>query len=338
MRKLVLLAPLCALLTGCPMMPAPPDEAPRWRLFQSGLAAGLLSVSGTSASDVIAVGADSGAGPLVLHYNGQSWRELSSGARGDLWWITDRKLGASFFLVGEGGLILEYRTTDGSFVRHNGPGAETLFGAWGSAANNVYAVGGVPDEIDSSGVIWHYNGATWTNVDLSSIFPAGAPVLWKIWGRNASDIYVCGERGTLLHYDGAQWMQLPSPTTRTLFTIHGNATRVVTCGGRTSGVIAESINGTFSDVTPGAALQMNGTFVPASGEPVTVGAEGGVAFGRAAGWELEDTGLDLETNISFHAAWGDPDGGIWAVGGNLFNTPALDGVIAYFGAADPAGE
>ena len=50
----------------------------------------LLSISGTSPTDVYAVGADpeDGRGPLVVHYDGASWERLDSGATGDLWWIS----------------------------------------------------------------------------------------------------------------------------------------------------------------------------------------------------------------------------------------------------------
>ena len=47
----------------------------------------LLSVAGRSERDVYAVGADKGAGPLVLHYDGAGWQRLATGARGDLWWV-----------------------------------------------------------------------------------------------------------------------------------------------------------------------------------------------------------------------------------------------------------
>ena len=52
--------------------------------------AALLSISGTSPTDVFAVGADQkdGRGPYVAHYDGTGWRRLDSGASGDLWWIS----------------------------------------------------------------------------------------------------------------------------------------------------------------------------------------------------------------------------------------------------------
>lgn len=322
---------IAVLVAGCPS-PSEPDQA-RWQLPLSGLSGALLSASGTSATDIYAVGSDPGGGPLVVHYDGATWRSLDTGATGDLWWITDRPVDGRFFLVGQDGLALMYTPASGTFQKLDTPGGVTLFGVWGLSADNVIAVGGDPDEIDTSGVIWRYDGTQWTADDLSGISASGVPVLWKVWGRSNADVYVVGERGTILHYDGAQWTQLASPTTRTLFTVHGSASRVVACGGRTSGVIVELVGGAFQDVTPAGALQMNGTYVPSDADAVTVGLEGAIAFGGESGWALGDTGLTLDVNVSYHAAWVDPDGGIWAVGGNVFVDPAADGVLAYYGAA-----
>ncbi len=72
---------------------------------------GLLSVSGTSASDVYAVGTDpdDGLGPYVVHFDGQRWTRLNTAASGDLWWIATPMVGDSFFMAGAGGLILRYQ-------------------------------------------------------------------------------------------------------------------------------------------------------------------------------------------------------------------------------------
>ncbi len=327
-------------LTGCPTNTTPPDPEAEWKLALSQLPGGLLSVSGNSATDVYAVGADpdDDLGPLVVHYDGQRWTRLRSGACEDLWWITDRQVGDSFFLVGENGLVLRYRPATGEFERQTTPGTETLFGVWGVQPTNLFAVGGDIDELDTSGVIWQFDGSTWTAVDVTAINPAGIPVVYKVWGRSEDEIYAVGARGIILRYDGATWTQLESPTTRTLFTVHGSNDVVVGVGGAQSGVIIESTGGSFVDVTPPDTLQMNGAFVVPDGESITVGREGAVAFRRAGQWANENTGLNLDVILDYHAAWADSEGGIWAVGGNIVGEPRTDGVLAYFGTRDVATE
>ncbi len=331
-------AVLLALVSGCPTGTPPPQAD--WNRVLSGLPGGLLSVSGTSATDVIAVGANSndGRGPLVLHYDGEQWTRLNSGASDDLWWISDRRVGDSFFMVGENGLALRFRPDSGAFEQPVTPGNATLFGVWGVRPENVFAVGGDVSEPDTSGVIWRYDGATWTAVDVASIDPDGIPALFKVWGRNESEIYAVGARGAILRYDGLTWTQLASPTTRSLFTVHGNDDLVIACGGAQSGVIIESTGGAFVDVTPAATLQMNGGFAPSTGDSITVGREGAIAYRRSGAWENEDTGLNLDVILDYHAAWIDPDGGVWAVGGNIAGEPRSEGLLSYFGAADIATE
>lgn len=333
-RNQVVSAFVLGLVTavGCtPSEPQPPSAD--WNLVLSELPAGLLSVSGNSADDVYVVGADSGDGPAAYHYDGTTWTKLSTGASGDLWWTTDRQVGDSFFMVGDAGLALRYRPAAGTFERLTTPGSETLFGVWGSSPNNLFAVGGDSADADTTGVIWRFDGTTWTTMDTTNVNPDGIPLLFKVWGRSDNEVYAVGTRGTILRFDGTSWSQLASPTTRTLFTVHGNDDIVVACGGSQSGVIVESVGGgSFVDVSPAGVLQMNGTFA-GSDTTLTVGREGAVAFRDAGGWASEETGLNLDLVIDYHAAWIDPDGGVWAVGGNIIGEPQTDGVVAYFGTA-----
>jgi len=322
------------LVGGCPPVDPVAPQAD-WNLVLSDLPGGLLSVSGTASDDVYVVGADPGDGSSVYHYDGVAWTKLNTFASGGLWWISDRLVGDSFFMVGDGGLALRYRPASGGFETLATPGDETLFGVWGTLPSNVFAVGGDATNPDASGVIWHFDGTTWTAQDTTAINPGGIPLLFKVWGRSDSEIYAVGTRGTLLRYDGTSWSQLSSPTTRTLFTVHGNDDVVVACGGSQSGVIVESTGAAFADVTPTGLVQMNGAFA-ASSTVLTVGREGGVAFRGTSDWAGEDTGLNLDLVLDYHAAWVDSEGGIWAVGGNIIGDPQTDGLVVYYGIEDIA--
>src|SRR5690349_15798584 len=82
-----LLPLLGILLTGCPGDLPPPPPEPQWSLLARERSEALLAITGRSRSDVWAVGADRGQGPLVLHYDGTRWQEQATGHRGDLWWV-----------------------------------------------------------------------------------------------------------------------------------------------------------------------------------------------------------------------------------------------------------
>jgi hypothetical protein len=158
-----------------------------------------------------------------------------------------------------------------------------------------------------------------------------------VWGRSDSDLYVSGRLGLIFHYDGAQWAQVDvdaggvDATLLPLFTVHGNATQVVATGGLVGGVVYERQGSTFENRALPGLPQMNGIFLRPDGTGVAVGNGGSVAFRGASGWELQRPGLG--TALDLHAAWVDPDGGVWAVGGDL--TTSLDqGMVVYGGTAN----
>lgn len=296
-----------------------------------GLPPALLAVAGTSATNVFVVGADphDGLGPYVLHYNGQCWKRLRTGATGGLWWISFKPIDGAFYMVGEGGLILRYDLASGEFERQTGPGNEILFGVWGETASSIWAVGGSANNPSTGGIIWHYDGQSWQTVNLSHIFPGGAPRLFKIWGRNESDIYAVGQAGTILHYDGESWSKVVSATSRPLFTVHGNDNVVIATGGFADGVIVENAGDGFVDRTPRLIQQVNGVFAPpTSGAAVAVGINASFALRDTNGWTIAQT--DLDTRRDFHAVWLDPEGGAWAVGGDL-SVNLRDGLLVYAG-------
>jgi hypothetical protein len=136
---------------GDAIAPAANDAAAAndWQVIQEGLDAALLSVWGTSSSDVWTVGGDmaDGTGPLVLHYDGSEWQRLLTGqAAGTLWWVFGFE-GGPLYMGGDGGVILRYE--DEQFIRLQTPGQDTVFGIWGTAAatgpNEMWAVGGASE-------------------------------------------------------------------------------------------------------------------------------------------------------------------------------------------------
>jgi hypothetical protein len=332
-----------ALATTSTPTPLPSARPPVDFVLQN-LPGALLSISGTTATDVYTVGADAndGSGPMMLHYDGQSWRRLLTGATNTLWWISVTPIDGDFYLAGDGGLIERYRPSNGQFQIQTTPSsAPTLFGIWGADPTHIWAVGGDLLDPDAGGVVWRYDGSTWSaDPTLADFRPAGVPTLYKVWGRSTSDVYVSGRNGIVLHFDGAQWSAVPVDaggidlSQLPLFTIHGNAAQVVASGGFSAGALFELSGGTFENRAPSLAPQMNGVFLAPDGTGVAVGVAGTVALRDDAGWHLQAPAI--QTGLDFHGAWIDPDGGKWAVGGEL--TTSLDqGIVAYGGSATISG-
>jgi len=305
----------------------------------------LLSVSGLQSESeehehsnappgIFAVGADpgDGLGPFVVGYDGDHWRRILTGATGDLWWISDRPIDGAFYLSGEDGLVLRLDSETDAVEQLETPGGPLLFGIWGADAQHIWAVGGDLADEDHGGVVWFYDGSTWTNVEeIAAARPEGIPTLYKVWGRSEREVYAAGRLGVILRFDGSTWNEVPSDSQRPLFTIHGNSRSVIASGGFVDGVILELEGTSFVDHTPTDALQLNGVFLSEDGPGAAVGIEGSFAVRSADGWRLSEP-LETRGARDLHATWIDQHGGVWAVGGNL-STRLDEGVLAYAGPA-----
>ncbi len=318
----------------------------RWQLVASELPEAVLSIAGRSDRDVWAVGADKGKGPLALHYDGTAWTRVATGSSGTLWWTQSFADGTTLMAGAQSTILV---TTDGAtFTRQHTPGLAnaTVFGLWGAASNDVYAVGGIAGR---DGFVWHWDGTSWTEVDLSNVLPPNGlpatdlgdwPGFFKVWGDGVGHVYVVGGRGVLLRRTaGGPFELVPTGAADdTLFTVHGTVFGVVAVGGGGNGRIIEASSaGDIRDVTPAGAPLIQGVAVDLDGNGYASGAMGAL-FRRAAGgvWSAIDTQLALPPIESLHAVWIDPSGGVWSVGGNVV-TPALDhGAILHLGAHDVA--
>jgi hypothetical protein len=103
---------------------------------------------------------------------------------------------------------------------------------------------------------------------------------------------------------------------------------VIAVGGFENAVIQEFRGTRFVSADTPQIPQLNGVFVPPTGEAVAVGYNATIVGRTDAAWEVFPTAL--ATARDFHAAWVDPAGGVWAVGGNL-STQLDQGILAYVG-------
>ena len=308
------------------------DDEPRYQAVAVGLDEAVLAVGGTASDDVWAVGADRGHGPLVLHYDGASWSRIATGTRGDLWWVAP-VAGGPTYLAGKDATILRY---DGAtFTRMTTPGlaAHTIYGLWAASVDDVWAVGSVAGR---SGFVWHYDGVAWRDVPVPLEVPAvddfgDAVGFFKVWGGADGRPWVVGGRGVALRWDGAALVPTTTPTTDTLFTVHEAGELVVAVGGGTGGAIVERRgDGAFVDRTPAGAGLIQGVWITASGDGWASGARGALYHRSGDRWQPARHGLALDLE-SLHATWIDPDGGVWAVGGDVVTAGLDNGAIIYRG-------
>ena len=318
--KFALLLPLLVFALACGSGAA--DESESWSTVFRNLPAALTSVWGTGADDIWTVGADpgDGLGPLVVHYDGAKWTELESGHEGDLWWVFGFRDGP-VFMGGQNGLVLRYAA--GVFERMETPGSATVYGIWGVAPDDLWAVGG---NVTGGAFAWRFDGESWTE---AAGFPPGlsrSESMFKVWGRSNSEVWLVGTGGTVLRYDGSGFAPADSTSAVNLFTVHGSDDVAVAVGGSGDGVIVENDGSGWRDVTPSNTAHVMGTWLGGD-TGYAVGVEGSVLRREGAEWRSVKTGIDLSEEL--HAVWVDPDGGVWAVGGRVLAPPLVDGVLVH---------
>ncbi len=338
----IALAACIPLAASC----GPDDDAqPEWAAVLQAPGAALLSVHGTTASDVWAVGADNGDGPLAVHWDGRAWHTLdTSGIRADLWWVhaTD---GGDVFAAGSDATILRIADDGISRMTTPGLGADTVFGLWAAAPNDMYAVG---SRAARNGFIWHYDGTAWTSLLLPTDIPvdesSDIPGLFKVWGASADDVWAVGGGGLVLRGNAQDGFErVEAPTLERLFTVHAAHDEVVMVGGSASGVALYAQDDAPDPTQDGAltadaiaAPLLQGAWIDDGGTAWAVGLAGAVFARNDDQWTQVDTDLTLDVQ-SLHAVWTDPSGDVWAVGGNVLTSDLNAGVVVrYSDGLDPA--
>jgi hypothetical protein len=80
----------------------------------------------------------------------------------------------------------------------------TMRDIWGSASDDIFAVG-------DAGTILHFDGAKWSIMTTNT-----SAKLHGVGGSSATDVFAVGEGGIILHYDGTKWSIMTSPTVNQL--------------------------------------------------------------------------------------------------------------------------
>ncbi|HKP63561.1 MAG TPA: hypothetical protein VJV78_42795 [Polyangiales bacterium] len=321
------------LMAACSSDGEQADESASWQLVFEDLPGALLSVWGTSDRDVWSVGGDpgDGTGPLVLHFDGRRWERRSTGSTGDLWWVYGFADGP-VYMGGKEGTILKYQ--DGAFDEMDTPGSNTVFGLWGEAADDMWAVGG-QGATPSGGFAWRSDGTSWREADGVPDALESSATLFKVWGAAADDIWFVGTDGTLAHYDGASFESDDAPGGHTLFTVHGDGKRTYAVGGEVEGVILENSGSGWKDVAPHDTSQLSGVCAGAN-VVYAAGINGALYRREQSGWQRVETGLSIREDL--HSVWIDPKGGVWSVGGQVLSQPLVRGVMAHRGPKVSGGD
>ncbi len=84
--------------------------------------------------------------------------------------------------------------------------------------DDIWAVGETTSPLKAVVIHWTQQ----TKWEMQSI-PALANYLYDVWGTDRSNVWAVGNGGIILHYDGARWMSVTSPTAEGLGALWGSS-------------------------------------------------------------------------------------------------------------------
>jgi len=176
----------------------------------------LNDIWGSDVDNIYAVGfyspvdpLDDGVYPVILHYDGASWKEFKIEglmAIYSIWGINDKCIFISNNHINE---IMHFNGAKWDVVEIN---QASTMDIWGSSETYIFAVGDNTNPNDmgnKKGNIFHYDGNKWSLEYESEI------VLEGIWGSSNNDVYAVGATGKLegefkgivIHNDGQTWTE-----------------------------------------------------------------------------------------------------------------------------------
>jgi hypothetical protein len=282
-----------------------------------------LSVHGVAPDDLWAVGGTPTEG-RIRRWDGAKWRDVDPGFDVPLLnWVyafdADRVV-----IAGNAGTVL---TWDGAtFTKQQTPTEQDLWGIWGASPDDVWAVGGKGTK-DGDQTVLRFDGAAWTQVTLPDMQRPKVFAFYKVWGSAADDVYIVGRNGAVLHWDGAALTELHVGASQDLISVWGTGKdHVVIVGGRSSGVVVRWDGVEWRHDQIGELPGINGVFLRSPGT-IHVAAN----MGTLASLDfdtLEATVHQEETDVDFHAVFGDSSARLTAVGGNfLYQAGPYEGAV-----------
>jgi hypothetical protein len=181
-----------------------------------------------------------------------------------------------------------------------------LSAVWGSASNNVWAVG------EYASLQW--NGTAWLRSDpaRSDLYPA--------WGSAANDIWAVGEDGLVVHWDGDAWSTALDPQKKATNGCSGNGRNgsgaIWSNGAKDVWATTETAdlvhwNGeAWSTVPTGANAALMGVWGSSSTDVWAVGCGGSIAHWDGNTWSAWPS----PTNSHLYAVSGAAPNHVWAAG------------------------
>lgn len=275
-----------------------------WSLMYTGTDEQFWGIWGSAPNDVFAVGNKGFFGGLIMHYNGIAWSQMAYGGS-DLDWIGGTS--ANDVYANGGSEIRHYNGSSWALMDYNELfDNEVLLGGgvWGSAANEIFAVG-------EQGTILHYNGTSW-----ASMISGTTANFHSIWGSAANDVFAVAGDGTIMHYNGTAWSLMVRGTAVDLAGVWGSSSEDIFAVGYQTFITPESssifhYNGTaWVPMISDTVERLYGIWGSSPNDVFTVGFNGAILHYNGMVWSPMDSG----TTLTLSDIWGNAANDVFAVG------------------------
>jgi hypothetical protein len=268
---------------------------------------GLNAVSGSSVSNVLAVGSSG----RIQRYQGRAWSSMTTIPEypvNDLWHDSDTSLCA----VGDSGLTLHSNGTDWTPMASATNNNLSAVCGWG---NGHFLAAG------AGGTVQYYNGSSWT---LLTINISITEDLHDAWCLGADSAIVVGANGKILYCTGAGCsVQGTDGTTANLYAVSSTTAGMLAAG--EGGVLMKSDGSSWSKVNPtgptlGTITDLWGDSV---GHVIAISDNSIYSYNsNTPAWILEYA--DLDTSLHLRKLTGSTLSGLLAAG---FTTNTSSGVV-----------
>lgn len=290
--------------------------------FDAASSGAFLSVWGRDLCEVYAVGGQPEVG-VAFRFDGAAWSRVPVPAGTPLInWVYG--VGDTLWMVGNDGTALR-GNRDGMEAVPTGAAAP-LWGVWGSAPDQVWAVGGDVLADDGAPVMLRWDGQAWAPVALPDS-GRGSRALFKVWGAGGDDFALAvGHLGLAYQWDGQRWALLPSGTGEDLISLWGSGPdQIGVIGGRNNGVLGRWDGGALQAQVLAGTPGLSGIWSSTDGALVAVGDRGTIV--TFAPGQDEPASEESGTDLVLHGVWGSGLGPRFAVGGSLNRNPPYTGVV-----------
>jgi hypothetical protein len=195
-------------------------------------------------------------------------------------------------------ILPDHSSAESEWQQQTTPTTAFLYSVWGSAVDEVFAVG-------AAGTILHYDGSDWSSETFNTL-----NTLYSVWGSSASDVFAVGAVGKILHYDGSDWSLESSGTTEALNSVWGSSASDVFAVGA-GGRILHYDGDNWSQTVVGIRT-LNGLSGSSANDAFVVGEAGTIAMYNGTDWSL----MESVNSAKLQAVWAEFFTDTFAVGEN----------------------